>query len=124
MIMFQLREEGRESRRGSALVTVMVVLAVLLLLLAGFMRLVGSAHSEQGQQRDGLQVQYAAEAGLGESFLELEEGRDPTLGASAAEPRELDGVRYWVESEDQGTRVIALRASAQARTTRERIELV
>ena len=66
---------ARRSERGSAIVTVTIVLAVLLLLLAAFLRLVGAAHSDQEQESDGLQVLYVAEAGLGEAYLELEEGR-------------------------------------------------
>lgn len=117
------RTRSLSTRRGSAIVIVTVVLAVLMLLLAAFVRLVGSAHSEQNLHSDGMQVLYVAEAALGESYLELEEGRDPDLG-SAEQPLELGHVRYWVESEDLGTRVYALRASALERLARERIELV
>lgn len=120
----------RRAERGSAIVTVTVVLAVLLLLLAGFLRLVGAAHFEQGQRSDELQVLYVAEAGLGEAYLELEEGRlaldgqpEPVLG-SVEEPLELSHVRYWVEGENLGTRVYALRSTALERQARERIELV
>jgi len=118
-----LRQQPLPARRASALVIVTVVLAVLLVLLAAFVRLVGAAHSEQNQQSDGLQLQYVAEAALGESYLELEEGREPDQG-SAEEPREFGHVSYWVESEDLGTRVYALRASALERQARERLELV
>lgn len=118
------------AERGSAIVTVTVVLAVLLLLLAGFLRLVGAAHSEQGQKSDELQVLYVAEAGLGEAYLELEQGRlalagglQPVMG-SAEEPLELSRVRYWVEGENLGMRVYALRSTALERQARERIELV
>ncbi len=120
----------RRAERGSAIVTVTVVLAVLLVLLVAFLRLVGAAHSEQGQRSDELQVLYVAEAGLGEAYLELEEGRlaleeepQPVLG-SAEEPLELGHMRYWVEGEDLGTRVYALRSTALERQARERIELV
>ena len=70
----------RESERGSAIVTVTAVMAVLILLLMGFLRLVGAAHSEQGQKSDDLQVLYVAEAGLGEAYLALEQGREPAQG--------------------------------------------
>ena len=122
--------DQRKAEDGSALVTVTIVMAVLLVLLAAFLRLVGAAHSEQGQKSDDLQVLYVAEAGLGEAYLELEEGRvvpaagpEPVLGSSEV-PLELGNVRYWVEGENLGTRVYALRASALERQARERIELV
>jgi hypothetical protein len=105
------------------MVTVMVLLVILLLLLGGFLRLVGAAHSEQNQSRDGLQVLYVAEAGLGEAYLALEEEREPEQGSADA-PLEFGHVQYWVEHEDLGTRVHALRASAVERAARERIELV
>jgi hypothetical protein len=110
-------------RGGSALVTVLIVLTVLLMLLFSFLRLVGAAHSEQGQRGDDLQVLYVAEAGLGQAYLELEEGRAPDLGSAEA-PLELASVRYWVESENLGQRTYALRASALEREARERVELV
>src|SRR6185503_15501589 len=120
----------RTAERGSAIVTVTVVLAVLLVMLAAFLRLVGAAHSEEVQGKDDLQVQYVAEAGLNQAYLDLEEGRidqqeepAPVLGSGEA-PLELGNVAYWVEAQDLGTRVYALRASANERAARERIELV
>lgn len=118
------------SERGSAIVTVTIVLAVLLLVLAAFLMLVGAAHSEQEQGRDDLQVLYVAEAGVSQAYLEVEEGRlvpgpepAPALG-SADLPLELGHVRYWVDAQDLGTRVYALRGSALERQARECIELV
>lgn len=113
---------AREGRRGSAIVTVMVVLAVLLVLLAAFVRLVGAAQSEQEQSSDHAQVQYVADAALGEAYLALECERSPVV--TPEENRELGRVHYWVESEDLGTRVYALRSTAVERATRERLELV
>src|SRR5262249_33580072 len=115
---------AHKCHEGSALVTVMVVLAVLFVLLAAFMQLVGAAHKEQTQIGDDTDVQYAAEAGLAESYLALEQGQDPTQGSSADDPLEFRGVHYWVESQDLGTRVYALRATAEERRARKRIELV
>lgn len=115
--------EATRTRRGSAILTVTVVLALLLALLAAFLRLVGAAHAEQHQRSDDTQVLYVAEAGLGESFLALEKGNDPNLG-TAEEPRELGSVRYWVEAENLGQRVFALRATSEERGARERLELV
>jgi hypothetical protein len=122
MRMMQATEAAR-SRAGSAIVMVTVVLAVLVLLLYSFLQMVGSAHLEQVQHGVDMQALYVAEVGLGESYLALEQGFDPVVG-SPEEPRELSGVRYWVEAESLGTRVFALRATALERRARERIELV
>jgi len=111
------------ARRGSAIVTVTVILATLLLLLAACMRFLGASHSEQAQGGDGVLALYAAEAGLAESYLALENGRDAHVG-SADEPHTFRDAEYWVEPEDLGTRVYALRATAHDRLARERIELV
>ena len=111
------------ARRGSAIVTVTVVLATLLLLLAACMRFLGASRSEQVQEGDGLLALYAAEAGLAESYLALENGRDAHVG-SAEEPRTFRDASYWVEPEPMGARVYALRATAHDRQARERIELV
>ena len=46
----------------------------------------GAAHSEQNLQSEGLQLQYVAEAALGESYLELEEGREPAQGSAEEKP--------------------------------------
>jgi len=123
-------KKQRGSEKGSAIVTVTIVLAVLLLLLAAFLRLVGAAHAEQGQERDDLQVLYVAEAGVNQAYLDLEEERlvpdgleAPALG-SAEEPLELGNVQYWVDAQNLGTRTYALRGSAREREARERIELV
>jgi hypothetical protein len=113
----------RNGRRGSAIVTVMVLLAVLLVLLAAFVRLVGAASSEQTQSSDHMQVMYVAEAGLGEAYLALENELPPERGAPDA-PLELGNVSYFVEVADLGTRVYALRSTAEERATRERLELV
>ena len=112
------------TRRGSAIVTVTVLLAVVLLLLAAFVRLVGAAHGEQHQRSDDSQVLYVAEAGLGDAYMALEKGRGGAFG-SAEEPLELGSVRYWVEEpENLGQRVFALRSTAEERGARERLELV
>lgn len=115
--------ETRRSVRGSAMLTVTVVLAVLMILLLGFLRLVGATHAEQEQSRDDQQLLYVAEAGLGESFLELEQGRSPVRGLPDA-PLELSGAQYFVESEDLGMRIYALQATARDARARERIELI
>src|SRR5262245_27238161 len=121
--MRAMRNDGsRLGTRGSARVTVMVVMAVLLVLLAAFVRLIGAAHSEQTQSRDGLQVLYVAEAGLGEAYLALEQEL-PIPPSSADAPLEFANVNYWVDHENLGMRVHALRATAVERTARERIEL-
>jgi hypothetical protein len=112
-----------DGRRGSAIVTVMVLLAVLLVLLAAFVRLVGAASSEQTQSSDHMQVMYVAEAGLGEAFLALEKELPPERGTPDA-PLELGNVSYFVEVAVLGTRVYALRSTAEERGTRERLELV
>jgi len=117
------RPGTRESRRGSAIVTVMVVLAVLMVLLAAFVRLVGSAHAEQIQRSDDAQALYVAEAGLADAYLALEEGRLPPQ-SSPELPLEFGNASYWIETEPLGQRVYALRATAVERSSRERIELV
>lgn len=121
---------GRRATRGSALLTVTVLLAVALVLLAAFLQMVGASHSAQVQQRDDLQALYTAEAGLGEAYLALEQELDPAARTAAAslgseaDPREFGHLSYWVEAEDLGARVYALRGSALDRLARERIELV
>jgi len=120
--MRSISMRGAKARRGSAIVTVMVVLAVLLVLLAAFVRLVGAAQSEQAQSSDHAQVLYVADAALNEAYLALENERSPAIAPE--DDRELGRIHYWVESEDLGTRVYALRATAEERNTRERLELV
>ncbi len=125
----EMRFVGRSGSRGAAILTVVVVLAVALVFLAGLMQVLGSSRSRQVQQRDDLTAMYVAEAGLGEAYLAVEQApvdqRDAAadLGSEAA-PRELGNVSYWVEGEHLGTRVYALRGTALDRLARERIELV
>jgi len=122
--MFSTHARGQPAeRRGSAIVTVTVLMAVLLLLMAGFLRLLGAAHAEQHQRSDDTQIRYVAEAGLGESYLALERGGDPNRG-TPEDPLEFGNVRYWGEAENLGQRVYALRSSSEDRGTRERLELV
>ena len=119
-----MRERMRsDPRRGSALVAVMVILSVMLVLLAAFLGLVGSAHGEAMQSADDLAALYAAEAGLADAYLALEKGREPAQGDAEA-PLALGNARYWVEAESLPTRVFALRASAFEPAARARLELV
>ena len=117
------------TRKGSAIVMVTVVLTVLVLLLVAILRFLGSAHGEQIHRSDGLLTLYVAEAGLAQSFLGLERGQDPDplerarIG-SPDDPLTYRDASYWVEPEDLGRRVYALRATATDRAARERIELV
>ena len=120
---------GRRGERGSVIVTVMIVLVVALIALAAFLQIVGSSHDRQIQQRDDLRTMYVAEAGLNEAYLAVEvapvEERVAagSLG-SEAEPREFGNVDYWVDAEDLGMRVYALRGTSSDQPARERIELV
>ena len=121
--------QGRECERGSAIVTVTIVLAVALIALAAFLQIVGSSHDRQIQQRDDLRKMYVAEAGLNEAYLAVEvspvEERVAagTLGTEA-EPRDLGNVDYWVEAEHLGMRVYALRGTSRDQLASERLELV
>lgn len=122
-MLMQRTIERPAAERGSAILTVTIVLTVLMILLLAFLRLVGATHSEQEQSRDDLQLLYVAEAGLGEAYLELEQGRSPAIGRPD-EPLEFSGARYFVESEDLGTRITALSATALDARGRERLELI
>lgn len=124
-----IHRASHRPQQGSAIVMVTVVLTVIMLLLIAVLRFLGTAHNEQVQRSDGLLTQYVAEAGLAQSFLGLERGpeQDPLdrarLGSSDA-PLTYRDANYWVEPEDLGRRVYALRATAVDRAARERIELV
>lgn len=121
--MKTLRTTGSGGRRGLAIVTVTVLLLVVMTLLGVLFRGLSSAHREHLQYRDGLRALYVAEAGLGEALLDFELGGSGALG-SAEDPRSFGTAAFWVDVEDLGLRVTALRSTGIDGTSRERLELV
>ena len=112
---------GRES--GLAIVTVAALMVVIMGLVAMLFRVLSASHSEQGQYRDDLRALYVAEAGLSEAYLDIEELGAGNIG-SADVPRLYGTAEYFVETEDLGLRVYAMRSTGIDAGSTERIEMV
>lgn len=117
------RNDIRRARRGSALVTSIVVT-----MLIGTLALLTVTAATRGQQEGAasgrtLGAFYAAEAGLNVAWVELQNGGDGVLGSEDA-PERLGGLAYWVEANAVDDDVTALVATGSDGHAQSRVELV
>lgn len=111
------------NERGSALVSVVVLLLGILVMGYAFFR---SALSGQKSARASLDEQralYLAEAGLNESIEALRSGKPGNVGSADA-PAYLGGGVLWVEATDLGDDLRSLLSTAMVGSGRHAIEAV
>jgi len=113
----------KEASRGSAIITVTVILLVVLSMLGILFRVLFTSHAEQVQSRNDLRALYVAESGLGEAYLDIELGGTGVVG-SQEDPRSFGDATYWVGVENLGFRVYALEGTGVDSGARKRIEVI
>jgi hypothetical protein len=119
----QLQPNSLPGRRGSVLVTA-IILTVLLGTVALTFLSVSARQQKEGNSSDGtLNSFYAADAGLSAAYVELQNGGDGALGSADA-PQSLGGLSFWVESNAIDDDVTSLVATGTDGRTTSRIEMV
>ena len=88
-------------RRGSTLLTVVVVLGAMTVLSLIFLRVGQRVTDEQLTLVDAARANYLAEAGVAEAVAAIRSGGDGTIGSAEA-PAYLGGGVVWVEATDLG----------------------
>src|SRR5262245_11795929 len=91
----------RNSREGSALVTVMVPLLGALVLGYAFFRSTLAEQASAHGDLDERQAFFLAEAGLHEAFASVRQGNSGGV-ATPDQPAQLGGGVLWVEATDLG----------------------
>jgi hypothetical protein len=110
-------------KRGSVLVTVMIVTVFLGTAALTLMSL-SARHQREGDAAHGdMNSFYAAEAGLSAALVDLRNGGDGNLG-NAEEPRTLGGLRFWVAATEVDDETISLVATGTDGRNPNRIELL
>ena len=89
---------GRAGRRGGALALSLMVVFVISILAASFLRLSSGATRRQAQSVDRKRAFYLAEAGLAEAFSGITFGRSGRVG-STERPAVFGEGLFWVEAE-------------------------
>lgn len=92
---------GKGSKRGSTLLTVVVLLGALTVLTLVSLRVGQSATDEQLATVENSRAAYLAEAAIGEALEALRSGGDGSIGSSEA-PAYLGGGVLWVEATNLG----------------------
>lgn len=96
-----MKNTKRNSRAGSALIMVLVVVTGLLVMLAAVGRVALSHKTEVVRDVDDRRAFYLAEAGLTEAIVSMRRGASGSVG-TATTPALLGGGVFWAEASDIG----------------------
>jgi hypothetical protein len=121
--MQQRRNEGRLGRRGSTLVTVVILLGTMTVMTLVLLRVGQRVTGEQLATVENARAGYLAEAGISEALEALRSGRSGSVGTSAA-PAYLGGGVVWVEATDLGGGLTQLDSMAMKDAGRSALRVV
>lgn len=111
------------ARRGSAIITTVLVLMVVMGLSGAIMTLGMGSKSEQRASTEDLQALYAAESGVSDAIADLAAGRSGGLG-TPIKPVDFSGGGYWVTTQDHYDSTYTIRSYATVRTGDHALEVV
>jgi len=118
-----MKARGRESKRGTVLVSVMVVVMALATVAVTLLtRVEATGRGERGAKEIEA-ARLVAEAGLNVAFATLREGGNPLIG-SEQQQSSFGGGTFWVEEQDLGTGTTRLVANGLAQGRQVMSELV
>src|SRR5688572_20985367 len=117
------RRESGAGRRGSALLTTLVMLTTLVVLAVAFASVGVRWNQEQTAAVDDARAFALAEGGADEAAMSLLQGTSGNLGTMAAPIRHGEGL-FWVEGTDFGPLRVRLRSTALVGKGRATVELV
>ncbi len=93
--------EKRNGRRGSTMISVVILSGVLTVLTLIFLRVGARVTDEQLATVESARASYLAEAGISEALEALRSGKSGNVGTSEA-PAYIGGGIVWVEATDMG----------------------
>jgi len=115
--------KGRKARRGTALVSVMVVVAALATVAVTLLTRVDATARGERSAKEHEAARLVAEAGLNVAYATMREGGDAVLGTEQ-QPLAFGGGTYWVEAQDLGDGTTRLVANGVAQGRQVESELV
>jgi hypothetical protein len=110
MIVRKLQAGSKRDERGSALVTMVLVSAVLASLSAAVLCTSVSGTRERRSAQEDLRARYVCQAGLSAAVFDVERGQSGNLG-DADHPVTWGGARYYVQRTDLAGGMIQLTAT-------------
>ncbi|MDF1801021.1 MAG: hypothetical protein P1V81_17765, partial [Planctomycetota bacterium] len=119
----KLQLRGKDAVRGTALVSVMIVVMALATVAVTLLTRVDATAREQRSAKELEAARLVAEAGLNVSFALMREGGDTALG-SLHDKVEFGGGSFWVEEQDLGDGVKRLVSNGFAQGRQVQSELV
>ena len=119
----KLKQQGRDGERGTALVSVMIVVMALATVAVTLLTRVDATAREQRSAKELEAARLVAEAGLNVSFALMREGGDTSLG-SLQDKVDFGGGSFWVEEQDLGDGVTRLVSNGFAQGRQVQSELV
>ena len=112
------------SQRGSALVMALSAVAVVMILMLGFVQLATSVTTGQTRRVQRKRAFYTAEAGLAESYTAIQLGRSGRVGTKE-EPAIFGDGLFWVEvTEDPDTGLLTLKSTGMVAGGKVELSLV
>lgn len=118
-----MKVKGSESKRGAALVSVMVVVMALATVAVTLLTRVDATAREERSAKEIEAARLVAEAGLNVAFATMREGGELVLG-SAQQQTSFGGGSFWVEEQDLGNGTTRLVANGRAQGRQVESELV
>lgn len=119
-----VRKHGdRREERGGALVSVILVSAVLASASMGALCLTIAGHNERRGAQEDMHARYVCQAGLSNAVFDVQRGQTGVLG-TATNPVQWDDSRYYVQRTDLGGGLIQLTATGIEDRAGSRMELV
>ncbi|MFT5049393.1 MAG: hypothetical protein ACI8QZ_000786 [Chlamydiales bacterium] len=113
----------QSSQRGAAQIVVLVILATLGTLSAGYVRFLGASTKETVSSTDDRRAFLLAEAGLAEALTSIAQGHTGNVG-NAGTPVALGGGLFWVEAADIGGEQKRLTVTACIGSGRSSLDIV
>jgi len=120
---FRALQRAPKARRGGALIASLIVATLLAGLGAGLVQVQTAITRRQMSAIDQTRAMYMAEAGLAEAFLALAQGKSGAI-ADAAQPAELGGGLFWVETTEGADGQVLLRCTGMIERAHATLESV
>lgn len=115
--------EGRERRRGGALVLSLAAVGAIAILAVGYLQLSSTLARRQTGAVDNNLAFYTAEAGLTEAYAGIMIGKTGNIGSPEQPAVYGDGL-FWVEANPVDQERVELRATGMANSGRATLALV
>lgn len=116
-------KQPNETRRGTTLIMVAMLVASMATLSFALVSVVGSANRALKGSRNDLNAIYISEAAISDAVFDLATGGDGNVG-SRINPVNYGGADYWVEAKDLGSGLTSLTSYGEDNGAVSRLELI